>query len=224
MEFIRKVNIFVAGTLIVNNAVSVFLSGTGTDFYINLFISVLIIAFNLIKGKYSISVMYVLVGVVVAFTGSNDNFAAIFLIVIGCYIAKNGVFNAISFLILILTSLLRYSIMEWPISSFANHMVAYSYLALIAYELFWPTSEIKAKEVKSHGLTPEQVETIELLKRGLKHQAAADLLHIERNTFSARVAGLRKRFGVETDFQLAIELMKEDILSLNKIAIAKTEE
>jgi DNA-binding NarL/FixJ family response regulator len=93
----------------------------------------------------------------------------------------------------------------------------------LSYELFWPESEIKESGVKKSGLTPEQVDTIDTLRRGLKHQEAAEELNIERKTYSARVSSLRNRYRVNSDFQLALKLAEDGVISLNTIPKSKTD-
>lgn len=228
MEPIRKAELLIGPLLLVNNLIIFLVNKTGTNIIINMTIPLLIIIMSLIKKdrmkKYAISALFFIIGSLIAFYGAMDNFSAISLFVISCFVLKNKIFYIISSFLIFILTLLNFSIHELPISSFLNMISAYIFIAYVSVYLFWPVSEIRAKIGLKKGLTYEQIQTVEMMLKGKSHTEAAKDLCIERATYSARIATLKKRYNVTNEVQLTISLIQDKIISVNQFAIAKTEE
>lgn len=218
------VNLMTAILILSFNLIMFFVDGSHTiDRYVDLFIPTLGMIIILILKDKNIYPFYTIVGSMITMFGTYGNFSG----VVFFYISANDKKTKNNIIINILTATISLCVKIYITKYYTAHIfsmiIAFVFIALHLYVRFWNT-EINQEEAKAIGLTPEQIDTIKMLQRGYKHQEAAEILHIERNTFSARVSGLRKRFGVETDFQLAIILMKNNIISLNVLAKSKTEE
>jgi len=218
---IRNISVLLAIFLFVNNTVSAYLYKDVEDYLVNVLVSIIIIGFSFCKRLKYFSYAYFIVAILVSLFGNDDNFAAIFLVIIACYLNKNIAFYIISLSSLLISSIIRYGFMQFDIPPFINMIQAYIYFGILCYSLFWK-GVIFINNSKKHRFTPEQWDTVQTLLMDMRHQEAADQLYIERKTFTARVAHLRKLYDVKTDFHLALKLIDDGVITVNDLANAKT--
>lgn len=109
-------------------------------------------------------------------------------------------------------------------SNIFSFIIVFYFVIAHMYTRFWSIADTEEKHCENKGLTPEQIATIDMLLKGLTHKESAELLNIERKTYTARVASLRKRFNAKSDFLLSITLVKEGFISLNTLAYANIDD
>ncbi len=220
-----KVNLITASLLLSFNIMLLFLDDSGgVSRVFNISIPLLLFVFMSIFKNKNIYLFYTIVGVLVTIKGTPDNFSPAIFFFLSAYDNKSKTNIYLNFILMILSLSVKYYINDIYIAEMSAMPIAYFFTLSHMYIRFWPTSPVDKEESHSKGLTPEQIETIEMLMKGVKHGPAAEALNIERKTYSARVSGLRKRYNVESDFQLAIALQKDGIISSNSLAKAQTED
>ena len=192
---------------------------------VNILIPAIIITISGIKKKkiknLSIAIIFIIIGSFVALKGEIDNFSAISLFFVSWFIIKNKIYCIASALILLILTILKFSVNELPIPNFVNMLNAYIMMGYVFYYLFWPITEIRSDKDLNRGLSFEQIETVKMLMKGYKHHQAAKELNIERSSYSARVSSLRDRYGAISDFQLALALREDGVIGEDDFTMVK---
>lgn len=193
------------------------------DSWINLSIPIIFFILVCFNNKKIDSAFYTIVAVCLNMFGNYANLLGAFFFFIAIYDNKEKVNICInSGLFLITLSLKQYFfVVDEGETSTIAYALGFIYVFLHLYSRFWSIADTAEKHCVNKGLTPEQIATIDMLLKGLTHKESADILNIERKTYTARVSSLRKRFNAKSDFLLAIALMKEGYVSLNTLANAK---
>ena len=211
--------------LIFNICMLIFVKEDIIDRYINIGIAVLGLAGVILFRKRNLYLLYSIIGISITVFGSPGNFSGIVFLFISCY-DKKARFNIIINSIGILASLyIKMYMFEYHFTQIFLLLVAFFFIAFHMYVRFWNIpSSINEPVARTKGLDIEDRETISMLMKGLKHKDAGKKLNIERISYTSRVVSLRKKYNVKTDFQLAIELIKDDIISLNKTTTVEVDD
>jgi len=192
------------------------------DNYINIVIPVVAFGFIFFTKKKNIYLGYSIAGCLITFFGGMENPTGAIFFFISAYDHRTER-NIYTNIIL--------AIISFSAKAYINNYATYDVIAIIAafffiighmYVRFWPIADIREHRESEKRFTPEQWDTIQTLLMDMRHQEAADQLCIERKTFTARVAHLRKLYDVKTDFHLALKLIDDGVITVNDLANAKT--
>ena len=194
------------------------------DRIVNLSIPIVALIFIFILRNKNIYLFYTMVGFAITAFGDQANFSGAIFIFMSIYDHKTKNNLIINIIALISALCLQTYIIKYLDAHIFSMLIAFFFVFSHMYIRFWSVVKLKESELHKQGLTVEQIQTIDCLEKGYKHQKAARILHIERKTYSARVSSLRHRYGVDTDFQLGKKLSEDSMLSSNSLAKAKTEE
>ena len=221
-----RTNILTALIILIANVITLIITNLhNVDNYINILIPVIAFGFLFFTKKKNIYLFYTIVGSLITLFGSIGNVtgAVFFFISIYDHRTERNIYINIAL-----------AIITFSVKAYINNYATYDVFAIIAafffiighlYVRFWPIADIREyKELTPKGFTIEQADTIKTLLKDLRHKEAAEGLRIGRKAYTARVATLRERYNVTTDFLLALKMIEDGTISINDLANANLTE
>jgi hypothetical protein len=220
----NRINLITALILLFLNCILViFDNSMGMDRYINFSIPIIALIFLYIYKDKNIYPFYSIAGFLITAFGEPDNPSGAIFFFMSMYDEKSDK-NIYSNTILIVISLcLKAYLVESFSANIFSSMVAFFFIFSHMYNRFWNISNVNKEVAIKKGLSPEQIKTIDHLIQGESQTVAARKLNIERSAYSKRVKSLKDRYGVDSEFQLAISLSKDGIISVNELTNVKRE-
>ena len=211
-----KVNTITAILLFIFNLIMLILDKSkGMYRYINLMIPVLAFVFIFILKNKNFYIFYMIIGILITGLTSQANFSGAVMFFIAMYDNKSNRNIRINIVFIFLSLCLNTYKSGYLDAHIFSMVIAFIFVFFHMYVRFWSSPVVNTHECEKKGYTREQRETIEMLQLGLKHKDAAERLNISRSAYSDRVATLRARYGVKDDFQLALALVDDNIISVN---------
>lgn len=228
----NNINIITASLLFLLNLLVIFIDKSGGyDRIASISITIMAFIFIVVLRNKNIYFFYSMVGVLITVFGGADNLSGAIFFFISAYDKKTKTNIFINIILCSLSLFIKSYFMEklvpepeYTIAHIFSLLIGFFFVLSHMYVRFWNISEIKSKIGLNKGLTVEQLQTIEKLIEGKGHSQSAKELNIERTTFSARIGSIRKRYNVSNDFQLAIMLIEDNVISLNTLTNAKIDD
>lgn len=212
----RFVNTSTSILLLVYQLTMLFIEGSrDLGRFINIVIPLVALFLIWVIKIKNLSYFYMSVGILITIFGTYGNFSGAVLFFMAMYDNKKMLSVCMNISAIALSLLIKMYYMSYFNAHMFAYVIIFMFVLFHMYVRFWSSPVVNTHECDRKGYTREQRETIEMLQLGLKHKDAAEKLNISRSAYSDRVAVLRAKYKVKDDFQLALALVDDKIISIN---------